>query len=1419
MGSLGCGGLSPRRFVFTSLFVAVVLIVGSSAFAQDTFTGSGLWSSGGDWSGGVPGSGTAVAIRGDVTQDNAGGVTIASLQFGVEPFSDTPELTLDGSLSVTGNVNVYDPSTIDLGGQILSAAAINLNDNFSGAGIDIDFETVGGAASSGTIDTSAITNTAGNNVLFNGTYTLNGNFVNGSTSQVTSNANVATENGSFTINGSLTNAGGTQPFGGASNFTAGGDLSVSEQVVNSGASGGVSGPSSYTRSTLTLNGSTTTFDSSVSNTQGGYINASGTSLTVQGNITNDGLVQATFPLGNPSVLRTEFDIQDSASLSDVTNQNGGLLQIGTALASFNPIVLPSAEQSGFGQTVIAPGAIPASSTPPDTQGTTIDGTLTNQSGGLFTYNGSGGLTITGKTDNTGVLNESYSFYSNAGASPLELISTMIVNGPLTTQDDVTNENGAQMFFYGQSTIGQIDREGGAPDLVASLTNQSGGLFDFQPNDDSDNMEVTGQITNTGSGTVMDLLGDVVVVGRNQSSPLLTNTNGATLNYNSTVDVGIDRGLYVPAGNLDNDQGTINGLGTGNMTFYGGDQTNDGTINLANSATVTIGPAGENTLTNNGVLAAVSASGGTTATLAGQLVNSTGAVVNSGSIFSLANVTGAATTTLTVSGTATASNAGGFFIGPDGAISLSGGLDSSGSISNNGDLTTPTTESIINTGSITTTDLGATITTGTFENNAGGSITIGNALGANSLGFTATTFLNGATGTINIGTVGGMAATLSLGAGVFALNEPTGTINVGAGGTATGTLSATADAINNAGTINLNGGTLNAMSVVNLGTIGVVGGANVIANPAGSVAPTNTGTINISAASATLTVDGGGNGANFINNGAITMLGTLTTTNTPYTLTNNGSISGSGTITFPTVTNNGSITVNGDGESLTVTGMSANAGTINIQGSNNAESSNTLFLNTAAFTNNGSLNFTGNFTYASDFSTRPALFTNAVGANIKATGSSAVMDFINGINNNGAIQVSGALAVGSLFNLGLDTITNGAITNGATGTIAVSGGATLQYGSAAAGVGLTNNGAIVVNGANSNFKGSGVLTNNGSFLVDPSSASLGGVVNTGSFTVGNGSTVTNNGAFTNNNGATASVTGAGTTFISSQNFTNNQGAAVNISNGATVYLNGSTPANPNGNNGSVLTNNGAIMLTGNGTKLHSGGNWNNNSPGIIIVGAGTTVDPNNVDNTGTMTIDGSFTANTYTQTGASALTTVDGTLTVNSGPVSIQDGILNGGGTVAGGLDNPGGNVIPGGVSIDSLYLNVTGDYTQEGGGELTIGINSATNYDTLAATGTAGLDGTLLVNLLSGFTPAYADRYTILTADGGDSGDFGNTLPVTDDIGTLVTPTYQFSVIYGPNSVVLTNFMSVPEPGSVVLLSLGMWMAGMRRPGRRRVGA
>ena len=134
------------------------------------------------------------------------------------------------------------------------------------------------------------------------------------------------------------------------------------------------------------------------------------------------------------------------------------------------------------------------------------------------------------------------------------------------------------------------------------------------------------------------------------------------------------------------------------------------------------------------------------------------------------------------------------------------------------------------------------------------------------------------------------------------------------------------------------------------------------------------------------------------------------------------------------------------------------------------------------------------------------------------------------------------------------------------------------------------------------------------------------------------------------------------------------------------------------------------------------------------------------------------------------------------------------GNPAGTLVNYGGTLAPGDLGVAGRTA-ITGNYTAQGGSALAIDLNGAapatafTNsgayYDNVTVSGTATLNGSLIVN--NNFTPTAGSGFTILTA-GSVSGAFTNV--TSGRVAVANAPTASYQVIYTATSVILTNYQS-----------------------------
>src|SRR3990172_4564213 len=110
----------------------------------------------------------------------------------------------------------------------------------------------------------------------------------------------------------------------------------------------------------------------------------------------------------------------------------------------------------------------------------------------------------------------------------------------------------------------------------------------------------------------------------------------------------------------------------------------------------------------------------------------------------------------------------------------------------------------------------------------------------------------------------------------------------------------------------------------------------------------------------------------------------------------------------------------------------------------------------------------------------------------------------------------------------------------------------------------------------------------------------------------------------------------------------------------------------------------------------------------------------------------------------------GTFIAAGGSIDIASGLdntgtLSGTAGMTGNVTNS-GNISPGNPPDAATgTLTLDGDLTLTGMGRIYIDINGIGQYDQLAVTGSASLDGTLELGLGAGFNPSDGDNFTIMT--------------------------------------------------------------------------
>ncbi|MEM9352106.1 MAG: sulfatase-like hydrolase/transferase [Planctomycetota bacterium] len=135
-------------------------------------------------------------------------------------------------------------------------------------------------------------------------------------------------------------------------------------------------------------------------------------------------------------------------------------------------------------------------------------------------------------------------------------------------------------------------------------------------------------------------------------------------------------------------------------------------------------------------------------------------------------------------------------------------------------------------------------------------------------------------------------------------------------------------------------------------------------------------------------------------------------------------------------------------------------------------------------------------------------------------------------------------------------------------------------------------------------------------------------------------------------------------------------------------------------------------------------------------------------------------------------------------------------------------VDPVGGSTGPTHLAIEGDYTQHDAATLEIDLLDTTDFDAVNVTGAAVVDGVLQVGEVAGFAPAVGDVFTVLTADGGLSGEF-------DAVNLPVMPGLHWQVEYSANAVTLSVIFGADfdndgdvDLGDLLILQRGFGLTG-----------
>jgi fibronectin-binding autotransporter adhesin len=1234
-----------------------------------------------------------------------------------------------------------------------------------GTGAEVEIGTVPSAASGGGV----IVDTPGQAEIASLTF----NSTLGSSVQVTGLG----ADQSLLVDDSITNASTSNQIialplyiGGTNVTVAGGTAGLTIGQLTLGTST-FAATSIQTSGNVTLSGSTILDINSTAaggfskiNISSGTLNASGTSIFLQGNQNYTGTAGDFFQIVNitsPGTLNVTNATVNSSGLTAFTSA-GILAFVPTLLQKGILFVEPLA-----GGTIINTGVVlPIDKDSEFNPNGTIT-TVTLNGGELLTDNSETGAPTPFSTTRNVLINTVATAGSTGGtiaanastvATYTGVVSDQTVNsftnsGTLVLGDSARSGTGTVVFAGANTYAGATDVTAGTLEAgIQSVAGVSGafgnnsavtvgasGTLDLGGfNTQIGSLTGNGHVTNSGTSAA------ILSVGGDNTSPAAFSgviANGAHTTGLTKIGTGtlILSGVNTFTGGVNLNAGVVQAASTtsgdslgssGNIDFGGG------TLQLTSSdhadyssriasgtsaSAVAIDVNGQSTTFATGLTG--NQSGGLT------LTDSTGGgtlTLNAANAYTGTTTVTSGTLAIGASGSLTGStnvavNSGAFMtVASTGSILATTALTDNGTVTLNKAAATIATLNGTNTGlvKLNTTNLtvsgGGTFAGGIQDGASAGALTVsGGTLtlnGANN-SYTGTTTVSG--GTLVVGATGALT-------GSTAVTVNSGALTVNSGGSILATTALTDDGtttLNNATTTiaSLNG-TSGGLLKLNTTNLTVTGGGTF----AGAIQNgTNAGALTVTGGTLTLNGANSYTGNTLVNGGtlAIGATGSLTGSTTVTVTTGALTVASGGSILATTaLTDNGAVTfnnaaqtlasLNGTGSTLALNGGStaltvSGGGTF---GGAISGTGGTLAVSGGTLTLNGANSYTGATTVSGG--------TLVIGATGSLTGSTAVTV------NSGALTVASGgsiLATTALTDDGTTTFNNATTTiaslNGTSGglvklnttNLTVSNGGTFAGGiqdGASAGALTVSGGTLTLNGANNSY--TGTTTVSGGTLVVGATGAL-----TGSTAV-----TVNSGALTVASGgsilATTALTDDGTTTFNNATTTI---ASLNGTSGGLVKLN--------------TTN---LTVSGGGT--FAGGIQNGASAGALTVSGGTlTLNGANNSYTGTTTVSGGtlVVGATGALTGSTAVTVNSGALTVASGGSILATTALTDDGTTT--LNNATTTIASlNGTSGGLLKLNTT-NLTVTGGGTFAGAIQNGTNAGALTVTG-----GTLTLNGANSYT-------------------------------------------------------------------------------------
>lgn len=459
-----------------------------------------------------------------------------------------------------------------------------------------------------------------------------------------------------------------------------------------------------------------------------------------------------------------------------------------------------------------------------------------------------------------------------------------------------------------------------------------------------------------------------------------------------------------------------------------------------------------------------------------------------------------------------------------------------------------------------------------------------------------------------------------------------------------------------------------------------------------------------------------------------------------------------------------------------------------------------FSNGIALTNNNLIEFQSNTTFTCSC-TPASTIVNSGGATLRQYNAAALSTIFPNLNNAGTIDVD----TGTLHLRGDGTHT---------GTFTPDSGALLTFGgtnqSFSAASSVTGAGSITFSATSALFDGtfsiggpSSKLTIDGGASFTSASTISATAIDMRSGTLGGSAAIQIAGGPLPSNWMAGTITGSGSfTLGAGTPWTLSASSGAIALDGRTITNNGSMLYTATVNaltlaNGATINNNGLLELKSD-APINAGASTNsilNAGTFEKVLTAGTSAIAPAVSTSGIVNIvNGTVAFNGGFSQSAGTTTVGAGATLASPAAIVLTGGLLSGTGTIAADVTN-GGTIQPG-ASPGLLIIN--GDYAQTSSGILTIelqGTAAGTQYDRLAITGDAILDGTLNAVLTGGFVPADGNMFDILTF-ASSTGVFATESLPTFPAGGVTTSSYL------PTAVRLTATI-IPDIADLNITKIG----------------